>query len=129
MKKGKWILASLLVLFTLTGCGQKGLTCTTETSSTGMEMKSTVTAKFKGDKLNSMKVSVDVTLPDSLKEQKKTMMESFKNDSTVKNAKIEETKNGFKLEGSANAKDLGTDDNAKYDDVKKALENSGYKCK
>ena len=129
MKKGKWILASLLVLFTLTGCGQKELTCTTEESTMGVEMKNTITAKFKGDKLNHMKVSVDVTLPDSLKEQKKKMMESFKNDSSVKEAKIKETKNGFKVEGSANAKDLGTDEKAKYDDVKKALEKSGYKCK
>ena len=50
-------------------------------------------------------------------------------ENTVKDAKVKETKNGFKVEGSADAKTLGTDNEAKYDDVKKALEASGYKCK
>ncbi len=129
MKKGKWLAASLLVLLTMTGCGSKGLTCTSESNSLGMEMKNTIKVNFKGDKVDSMKVTVDVTLPDSLKDQKQTMIDSFKENGDVENAKVTETKNGFKVEGSANAKDLGTDNNAKYDDVKKALEGSGYKCK
>ena len=129
MKKGKWLAASLLVLLTMTGCGSKGLTCTSESNSLGMEMKNTIKVNFKGNKVDSMKVTVDVTLPDSLKDQKQTMIDSFKENGDVENAKVTETKNGFKVEGSANAKDLGTDNNAKYDDVKKALEGSGYKCK
>ncbi len=129
MKKGKLLAASLLVLLTMTGCGGKKLTCTSETNSLGMEMKSTVDVNFKGDKVNAMKIVVDVTLPDSMKEQKKTIMESFEKENTVKDAKVKETKNGFKVEGSADAKTLGTDNEAKYDDVKKALEASGYKCK
>ena len=129
MKKGKWLAASLLVLLTMTGCGSKGLTCTSESNSLGMEMKNTIKVNFKGDKVDSMKVTVDVTLPDSLKDQKQTMIDSFKENGDVENAKVTETKNGFKVEGSANAKDLGTDNNAKDDDVKKALEGSGYKCK
>ncbi len=129
MKKGKWLAASLLVLLTMTGCGSKSLTCTSETNSLGMEMKSTITSKFKGDKLNSMKVTVDVKLPESMMSQKKTIMESFEKENTVKEAKVKETKDGFKVEGSADAKSLGTDNNAKYDDVKKTLESAGYKCK
>ena len=111
MKKGKWLAASLLVLLTMTGCGSKGLTCTSESNSLGMEMKNTIKVNFKGDKVDSMKVTVDVTLPDSLKDQKQTMIDSFKENGDVENAKVTETKNGFKVEGSANAKDLGTDNN------------------
>ncbi|MCI8544837.1 MAG: hypothetical protein HFH09_01240 [Bacilli bacterium] len=129
MKKGKWLVASLLVLLTMTGCGSKSLTCTSETNSLGMEMKSTISSEFKGDKLNSMKVTVDVKLPESMMSQKKTIMESFEKENTVKEAKVKETKDGFKVEGSADAKSLGTDNNAKYDDVKKTLESAGYKCK
>ena len=117
------------MLLSMTGCGGKKLTCTSETNSLGMEMISTVDVNFKGDKVNAMKIVVDVTLPDSMKEQKKTIMESFEKENTVKDAKVKETKNGFKVEGSADAKTLGTDNEAKYDDVKKALEASGYKCK
>ena len=40
-----------------------------------------------------------------------------------------ETNDGFRVEASANAKDLGIEDSAKYDDVKKVLESAGYTCK
>ena len=113
----------------MTGCGGKKLTCTSETNSLGMEMKQTIDVNFKGDKVNGMKIAIDVTLPDSMKEQKKTIIESFKKEDTVKDAKVKETKNGFKVTGSADAEDLGADNEAKYDDVKKALEANGYKCK
>lgn len=127
MKKGKLLAASLLVLFTMTGCGGKKLTCTNEIKESGIEMNQKIDVNFKGDKVDSMKISIDVTLPDSLKDQKQTMIDSVKEE--VKEAKVTETKNGFKVTGSADAKDLGTDNEAKYDDVKKTLEATGYKCK
>lgn len=127
MKKGKLLAASLLVLLTMTGCGGKKLTCTNEIKESGIEMNQKIDVNFKGDKVDSMKISIDVTLPDSLKDQKQTMIDSVKEE--VKEAKVTETKNGFKVTGSADAKDLGTDNEAKYDDVKKTLEATGYKCK
>lgn len=127
MKKGKLLAASLLVLLTMTGCGGKKLTCTNEIKESGIEMNQIIDVNFKGDKVDSMKVTVDVTLPDSLKDQKQTMIDSMKEE--VKDAKVTETKNGFKVTGSTDAKDLGTDNEAKYDDVKKTLEATGYKCK
>ena len=129
MKKGKMLIASLLVLFTMTGCGSKTLTCTSEYKESGVEMGYSISAKFKSDKLNSMKVSVDVTLPENLMSQKQTMIDTMKDTKEIENAKITETKDGFKVEGIANAKELGTDNNASYDDVKKTLEAAGYKCK
>lgn len=127
MKKGKLLAASLLVLLTMTGCGGKKLTCTNEVKQSGVEMNQKISVNFKGDKVDSMKIAIDVTLPDSLKDQKQTMIDSVK--SEVKDAKVKETKNGFTVEGGADAKDLGTDNDAKYDDVKKTLETAGYKCK
>lgn len=127
MKKGKLLAASLLVLLTMTGCGGKKLTCTNEIKESGVEMEQKIEVNFKGNKVDSMKVSVDVALPDSLKDQKQTMIDSVKGE--IKDAKVKETKDGFKVEGSMDAKTLGTNNEAKYDDVKKAIEATGYKCK
>lgn len=129
MKKGKLVIASLLVLLTMTGCGGKKMTCTIEEKSLGMEMKGTVNISFKGDKFSSAKAKMDITLPDSLKDQKDTMLNSFKNSNEMKDVKVKETKNGFRLTGQLSAEDLGIDDDVSYADAKKELEAGGYKCK
>ena len=81
-------------------------------------------------KVDSMKSAVDVTLPDSMKDQKQTLIDSYKNSEAASDdVKVSETNDGFRVEASANAKDLGIEDSAKYDDVKKVLESAGYTCK
>ncbi|MCI8446622.1 MAG: hypothetical protein HFH31_03905 [Bacilli bacterium] len=130
MKRSKLLLVSLFAVLALTGCGKKNLTCTMDSNISGMESKTTVSIKFNGNKVDSMKSAVDVTLPDSMKDQKQTLIDSYKNSEAASDdVKVSETNDGFRVEASANAKDLGIEDSAKYDDVKKVLESAGYTCK
>lgn len=132
MKYGK-LLLSFVAVGILTGCGSSGKTlkCTLDNQVSGMDSKTTVEAKFKSDKLDSMTVDVDITVPDEYKDQKKTLMDALSQ--TGEGIKVTETKEGIKITADSNSEyyknlNLG-DDKAKYSDAKKALESQGYKCK
>ncbi len=133
MKKGLLVLSSLAALVVMTGCGGKKLTCTMDNNSLGLETKSTVEVKFKKDVVDSMKVAMDITIPDEYKDQKDELIEEFKK--SEENVKVTETKNGIKVEADSSSNsdffdDLDFDDKeVSYDDAKKAFEAQGYTCK
>lgn len=130
MKKGVLVLSSLVALVGLTGCGKK-LTCTMENSQSGLEMKQNVEIKFKDDSVDTMKVTMDITIPDEYKDEKQELIDMFKEED--ENIKVTETNDGIRVEADENS-DLFADMDIKdkevsYDDAKKAFENQGYTCK
>lgn len=130
MKKGILVLSSLVALVGLTGCGKK-LTCTMDNSSLGLEAKSTVEVKFKGDSVDSMKVSMDITIPEEYMDEKDDLINQFKD--SYDDVKVTEIKNGIRIEADENSSFFQgldvKDKTVSYDDVKKAFEGQGYTCK
>lgn len=130
MKKGILVLSSLVALVGLTGCGKK-LTCTMENNSLGLEMKQKVEVKFKGDTVDTMKVSMDITVPDEYKDKKQELIDMFKEEDD--SIKVTETKNGIRIEADNDSDIFAEMDingkEASYDDVKKAFEANKYTCK
>lgn len=130
MKKGILVLSSLVALVGLTGCGKK-LTCTMDNSQSGLEASSKVEVKFKGDNVDSMKVSMDITVPEEYKDEKQGLIDMFKE--SYEDVKVTETKNGIRIEADENNSAFAgldiKDKTVSYDDVKKAFEGQGYTCK
>lgn len=130
MKKGILVISSLVALVGLTGCGKK-LTCTMENNSLGLEMKQKVEVKFKGDTVDTMKVSMDITVPDEYKDRKQELIDMFKEEDD--SIKVTETKNGIRIEADNDSDIFAEMDingkEASYDDVKKAFEAQKYTCK
>ena len=127
--KGKLVaLVALVSVFVMTGCGGKNLTCTTSNDIAGIEMNSTVKISFKGDKMNDMKVIIDVKVPDEYKDQKQDLVDELKE--LDENIKVTETKDGVKAEMTADEdyfKQLNIDsETVTYDDLKKAFEAQKY---
>lgn len=131
MNKSKLIVPALITLVTLTGCGGKKLSCTMEQSSLGLENKTTIQFNFKEDKINSMKATIEMVLPDEYKDQKQDLIDELKD--SDENITVTETKNGIKATitgDSDQLEELGLDDETvNYEDVKKELEDQGYTCK
>ncbi len=141
MKKIGLALISISALALITGCGkEKSLECKMSNESSGIYQTYTLNFdtkdKFKSAKLvQDMKLSSDQT--GNLELYKQTTEEAFKNNETTKNLKIKVTDNGkdtvtatvdFNAE-DANKISGGNSATASYDDLKKALEDSGYTCK
>lgn len=146
MKKGLIILSSIIVLGLATGCGSKKkvLECTKTEDQSGVKLKSTITANFKGNNVEDMVVNMDAILGDSYKNYKSTYVKAFESSfSSYKdlkgvNVKISETDDGVNIKLTADLDKM--DDDAKdaldivntkanYDQSKKDLEDDGYTCK
>lgn len=133
----------------LSGCGKKVLTCSTNQEQSGLSMGQTVEVTFNGDKVSNVKLIVDSKatsdtiknnwktfastldsqFPDSNKEGITLTKENKEADYTYKitidvdvaKAKDEDLAE-YNLDGLADAE--GT-----YDSVKEEAENSGFTCK
>lgn len=133
----------------LSGCGKKVLTCSTNQEQSGLSMDQTVEVTFNGDKVSNVKLIVDSKatsdtiknnwktfastldsqFPDSNKEGITLTKENKEADYTYKitidvdvaKAKDEDLAE-YNLDGLADAE--GT-----YDSVKEEAENSGFTCK
>lgn len=133
----------------LSGCGKKVLTCSTNQEQSGLSMGQTVEVTFNGDKVSNVKLIVDSKatsdtiknnwktfastldsqFPDSNKEGITLTKENKEADYTytitidvdVAKAKDEDLAE-YNLDGLADAE--GT-----YDSVKEEAENSGFTCK
>lgn len=131
MKKGILVLSSLVALIGITGCGGKKLTCTMENNSLGLEMTQKVEVTFKKDKIDDMKVIMDVKVPDEYKDQKQELIDELKD--LEEGMKVTETKDGIRAEmtaGEDDFKELNIDsETVSYEDVKKAFEAQKYTCK
>ncbi len=128
MKKGILILLAVVAVFGMTGCGEKKLTCKIDNSQLGLEANSTVEIKFKKDTVDSMKVSMDIVVPDEYQDEKKDLMDMFKE--SYENIKVTETNSGIRIESDGNSSDFVVSGvTGSYGDVKKDFEDLGYTCK
>lgn len=131
MKKGILVISSLVALIGLTGCGGKKLTCTMENNSLGLEMSQKVEITFKKDKIDDMKIVMDVKVPDEYKDQKQDLIDELKD--LDEGMKVTETKDGIRAEMTADDddfKEFNIDgESVSYDEVKKAFEAKNYTCK
>ncbi len=130
--KGKLVaLVAVVAVFVMTGCGSKTLTCTNQNNMAGIEMNSTVKVNFKGDKMDDMKVIMEVKVPDEYKDQKQDLIDELKE--IDENIKVTETKDGVKAEMTADEdyfKELNIDSTTvTYDELKEAFTKQSYTCK
>lgn len=130
--KGKLVaLVAIVSVFVMTGCGGKKLTCTSSNNLAGIEMNSTVEVSFKGDKMNDMKVIIDVKVPDEYKDQKQDLIDELKE--LDEDIKVSETKDGVRAEMTADEdyfKELNIDSTTvTYDELKEAFTKQNYTCK
>ena len=138
MKKFKLLLLAIVGVFVLTGCGGKTLTCTMSESESGMEMKGKIVAKFKDDKATNDEVKKSWSMMSSLL---KSQYSDKKADGVKVTSKVDDKKYTFNFsveidikKASKDAlKEYGIDsldaEKSGYDDAKKSLEESGFKCK
>lgn len=132
MKKGKLALLLPVAALALTGCGSsKTLTCTKTETSEGMETKAAVEIKFKKDTVEAMNLTIDLKLPEEYKDQKKELMDTYKN--MMSGVDVKETKDGIQITADSDSEYFDSFDidkgKAKYEDAKKAFEDQGFKCK
>ncbi len=146
MKKSIIVLSAVLVLGLATACGskKKTLSCTKTETESGVELKSTISANFKGNEVSDMTVNMDAVLPEEYASYKSVYISAFESSfSSYKelkgvDVKIKETDDGVNIKLTADLSKM--DDDAKdkldivdtkadYDKSIKELEEDGYKCK
>lgn len=149
MKKLKFIAFSLIAVISLTGCGTKTLTCTKAYEESGLDMEQQVTMKFKGDKVQTIEITLDNTATDD------TVKEYWDTFVSILDSQFEETnEDGVKVETEKNNEkysykismgldltkanedvlekygfDEIADKNSDIDTIKANAEKDGYTCK
>lgn len=150
MKKAKYLVITLLALLVVTGCGSgKKLTCTKEESSSGIDMKQTITVNFEKDKVSKVKLSLNSkatneTIKSNWNLFAETLGKQFSSSSKegIKITTKNDSKNySYLIElevdvNKAKKEDLEEydmedvlDSTESYDDLKKDFEGEGYSCK
>lgn len=134
MRKLKYVILPIVAVLVLSGCGNenKTLTCTMDTQMSGMETKATVDIKFNDDKIDTMKVTMDMDLPEEYKDQKQTLIDTFEKSGS--GMKAEETEKGIRITADQDSKYVADTfgikgKEADYDEVKEAFESQNYTCK
>lgn len=146
MKKGIIVFVSIIALGLTAGCGSKGkvLECSKSEKQSGVELKSTIKANFKGNNVKDITVDMDAVLPKEYLSYKSTYIKAFQSefkkydDLKGINVKISESDNGVnikltadldKMDDTAKDKLDIVDTKASYDKSIKELETEGYTCK
>ena len=146
MKKSLIVFAAVVALGLTVGCGKKSkvLECTKTEERSGVSLKQTIKANFKGNDVESITIDMDAVLPEAYASYKsiyKTAFESeFKKYSDLKGVevKISDAKDGVNIKLTADLKKMDKDAKDKLDivDTKasysksvKEFEAEGYKCK
>lgn len=150
MKKVKLLFLGLFVMLLITGCSNdKTLTCTSSSEDSGIEVKQEIVMKFKGNKINYIKMSVDNKATSDVI---KSNWDVFA--STMDSQYIPKETNGVKLTTSNDKENYQynitlevnlekasndslkeynldgiADEDSSIDEVKKSAEKDGYKCK
>lgn len=127
----KIILALVIGLFAVTGCGNKKLTCKMSDSANGMDMTSIVNVTFDGDKMEKVEMIIDITIPDEYKDQKDEFIEQYKK-LAGEDTDVSETSDGIRIKmvgNEDNYEELGIKDTkVSLDELKKELTDMGYEC-
>lgn len=99
--------------------------------SAGMEMEAKVEVSFNGDKMDTMKLTMDIAVPEEYADQKDELIELFADNEEGVTAV--ETSKGIRITADSDSEffeELDIDSNTvTYDDLKKTLEDKGYSCK
>jgi len=131
MKKLKMVILPLVAVLILSGCGNKSLTCTMSATESGMKTNQKVEINLKNNKVDTMKVTIDVEIPDEYADQKQSIMNAFKELGT--GMEVEETEKGIKVTADQDSSYFDAynikDGKVKYDDIKEAFESQNYTCK
>jgi len=119
-----------VVLFTLTGCGNK-LVATRETEEMGMKWEEKVEIKFKGDKVDSVKMTY--TFDDKETAESMKSLLSLGLSMSEEDMGMEVKQSGKKvimeLDAEAYADMEGADLEVSKDELREELEEEGYKVK
>lgn len=133
MKKLKMVILPLVAVLMLSGCGggNESVTCTMSTTTSGMNTDQKVEIKLKDNKVDTMKVTIDIEVPDEYKDQKQAMMDAMKE--LGSGMEVEETDKGIKVTADQDSSYFDAynikDGKVKIDDIKEAFEAQNYKCK
>ncbi len=146
MKKFLSLIAVVFCTVLLTGCGgEKKLTCTKTETSSGITMGEKIEMNFKSDKVTTMSLTMTIEIPESLKTQAQTLVNSAESyvkstygssDAiTIKSEKKSDLK--YDIIVSIDYKNMSDSDKTKfgfsgdesYEVNKQDLEKSGYTCK
>lgn len=150
MKKVKLLFLGLFVMLLITGCSNdKTLTCTSSSEDSGIEVKQEIVMKFKGNKINYIKMSVDnKATSDVIKNNWDIFSSSMDNQYSKRDSDgikliTNNNKDDYKynitlevdLEKASNDSlkkynlDGIADEDSSIDEVQKSAEKDSYKCK
>lgn len=149
MKKLKLFALAIIALLVMTGCGEKTLTCTNTEEASGLEMGQEVVMKFKNDKVNYVKMTIDAkATSDTIKNNWDLFASTLKgqySDTEKEGVKLttknDEKNYSYKISLEVDLEKASEDALAEYDldgiadkdssmeDVKKAAEEDGFTCK
>lgn len=105
------------------------LTCTASGTFYELESVNTLTVKVKNNKIKSMNLAMDVTLPKDYEAQKDALIASIEREGKMQ---VTSTENGMMLKtgmGSDYFKSFGLSTDSSYNELKEVLELQGYTCK
>ena len=137
----KVVLAGLLSLLVLTGCGKKEtVVCTNNQSTMGIDLNSTVNVYLQSNKFKGLDMTIDIVVPSSMLSRKDTLVsalekqyQSFETKYGV-TPKTTETDNGAKVEMNMTAEQAkefsgSKNDKATRKDVIEIFGKQGFECK
>lgn len=132
MKKLKMVILPLVAVLMLSGCGgNESITCTMSTTTSGMNTDQKVEISLKNNKVDTMKVTIDIEVPDEYKDQKQAMMDAM--NELGSGMEVKETEKGIRVTADQDSSYFDSynikDGKVKYDDIKEAFEAQNYTCK
>lgn len=151
MKKVKFLLMGILVVFCFTGCGGKKLVCSQSKTEDGMKQNVEVTINFDGEKASKVKMDMgfEATTAEAKEQFNESLdfldeifIDSFKNTPGITaSSKTDKNKSKYSYTMEIDLKKISkdvaddldmdefTDASATYDSIKKSAEEEGFTCK
>ena len=137
----KVLLAGVLSLVVLTGCGKKEtITCTQTQTTMGVTLDAVVKVDLEGNRFKGIDMTIDSILPEKYLDQKDTFVKSFEKQYASFESKygvkpvVSESDEGVKVTASMSAEQAkkfsgSNDDKATRKDVIDTFGKQGYTCK
>ena len=136
----KILLAGILSLVVLTGCGKKEtITCTQTQSMMGVKLEAVVKVDLEGNKFKGIDMVIDAILPEKYLDQKDTFVKSFEKQYANFESKygvkpvVSESEQGVKVTANMSAEQAkkfsgSNNDKATRKDVIDTFGKQGYTC-